>query len=147
MESGYSETLVGLALDIGTTTIAAHLCDLHSGAIIATEVAMNPQVGYGEDIMSRMSYVAEEDGGQGTLQTAVLKTIDRLAPRARAPAAHHRLVRRRRQQGCAAGRRTPHQDEHWLIVDVGTNAELVLGNRERLVCILHPLGRPSKVRT
>ncbi len=204
VESGYSETLVGLAVDIGTTTIAAHLCDLHSGAVLTTEAAMNPQVGYGEDIMSRMSYAAEEDDGLHTMQTAVLKTIDRLSRRAArqagvkatdvmemvvvgnttmhhlflgldtlalgqapyVPTLHSGLELRVRDLGLVSvnpgayvhllpitasfvggdsmavllAEGPQRQDEHWLIVDVGTNAELVLGNRRRLVCTSTPTG-------
>lgn len=208
VEPGYQEALLGLAVDVGTTTIAAHLCDLYTGAVLVTESAMNPQVGYGEDIMSRMSYVGEERGGLQTLQTAVLKTVDRLARRAvrsavphiqaraddivdlvvvansamhhlllgldtgalgRAPyvpTLHGDLTLRARDVGLQSVNpgaavhllpiaasfvgadamavllaEAPHrQDEQWLIVDVGTNAELILGNRRRLVCTSTPTG-------
>ncbi|HEX9116468.1 MAG TPA: 2Fe-2S iron-sulfur cluster-binding protein, partial [Anaerolineae bacterium] len=49
---GYSEEAYGLAVDIGTTTVALHLCDLRTGAVLATASQMNPQVPYGEDLMS-----------------------------------------------------------------------------------------------
>ncbi len=48
----------GLALDVGTTTIAAYLADLTTGEIIATEAALNPQVAYGDDIIARLQYAA-----------------------------------------------------------------------------------------
>ncbi len=204
VQPGYEERLLGLAVDIGSTTIAAHLCDLHSGAVLVTESTMNPQVSYGEDIMSRMSYAAEQRDGLQALQTAVLKTLDRLARRAArhvgaraadvidlvvvgnsamhhiflgldtlalsrapyVPTLHAELTLRARDVGLASVNpgatvhllpitasfvgadamavllaEMPHnQDEQWLIVDVGTNAELVLGNRERLVCTSTPTG-------
>jgi uncharacterized 2Fe-2S/4Fe-4S cluster protein (DUF4445 family) len=61
---GRAEDAYGLAIDIGTTTVAAYLCNLRSGALVATESMMNPQVSYGEDVMSRISYTAThpEDG-------------------------------------------------------------------------------------
>ena len=59
VEPGYAGNLVGLAVDIGTTTVAGYLCDLQSGDILATVDMMNPQVGFGEDIISRMGYVGE----------------------------------------------------------------------------------------
>lgn len=49
----YCDGVYGAAIDIGSTTIALYLCDLSSGEIIASESAMNPQMAYGEDIMSR----------------------------------------------------------------------------------------------
>ncbi|HEX9616066.1 MAG TPA: 2Fe-2S iron-sulfur cluster-binding protein, partial [Anaerolineales bacterium] len=55
VQPGYQEGVYGLAVDIGSTTVVAHLCDLRTGAVLATEAAMNPQVRYGEDLMSRVS--------------------------------------------------------------------------------------------
>ena len=55
-QPGYCEEAFGLAVDIGTTTVAMHLCDLRTGAVLATASQMNPQVAYGEDLMSRVSY-------------------------------------------------------------------------------------------
>ena len=45
------------------TTVVAHLCDLRTGAVLATEAMMNPQVRYGEDLMSRVSYGMMDDEG------------------------------------------------------------------------------------
>ena len=56
VQPGYPEGVYGLAVDVGSTTVAAHLCDLRTGAVLATEAMMNPQVPYGEDLMSRVSY-------------------------------------------------------------------------------------------
>ncbi|MGD8622295.1 MAG: 2Fe-2S iron-sulfur cluster-binding protein, partial [Anaerolineales bacterium] len=58
VQPGYSEGAYGLAVDVGSTTIASYLCDLRTGELLATEAMMNPQVSYGEDLMSRISYAA-----------------------------------------------------------------------------------------
>ena len=79
VEPGYAETLVGLAVDVGTTTIVGHLCDLQTGDVLATVAEMNPQVAYGEDIMSRMSYVNEEPDGLETMRKAVIEALNKLA--------------------------------------------------------------------
>ncbi len=55
MLPGYQEGIYGLAEDIGSTTVAGYLCDLRTGEVLATESMMNPQVTYGEDLMSRVS--------------------------------------------------------------------------------------------
>ncbi|MBC7293243.1 MAG: 2Fe-2S iron-sulfur cluster binding domain-containing protein, partial [Thermoleophilia bacterium] len=59
--------LVGLALDVGTTTVAAYLTDLESGEVLATESAMNPQVAYGEDVIARLIYATQNPDGRETL--------------------------------------------------------------------------------
>ena len=56
VEPGYSENLFGAAVDIGSTTIALYLCNLENGEILAAESEMNPQIVYGEDVMSRIQY-------------------------------------------------------------------------------------------
>lgn len=85
VQPGYNDELYGLAVDIGTTTVAAHLCDLGSGAILATASAMNPQVVYGEDVMSRISYSAEPDG-LARLHDSITATLNTLAQTAAAEA-------------------------------------------------------------
>jgi uncharacterized 2Fe-2S/4Fe-4S cluster protein (DUF4445 family) len=204
VEPGFDETLVGLAVDIGSTTVVAHLCDLRTGDVLATADMMNPQTGYGEDIVSRMSYVAEEADGLETLRSSIVRGLNALARRAArqagtraqsiteavivgnsvmhhlllgldtralsrapyVPAVHTSLDLRARDVGLSALHEgayihllpltasfvgadnmgvllaeEPHrQDEVRLIVDVGTNAELVLGNRERLICTSTPTG-------
>ena len=52
----YEGTIYGLAVDLGSTTIAAHLCDLKTGEVVASSGIMNPQIRFGEDLMSRVSY-------------------------------------------------------------------------------------------
>ena len=56
IKPGRVDEIYGLAVDIGTTTVAGYLCSLRSGKVIATESMMNPQVTYGEDVMSRITY-------------------------------------------------------------------------------------------
>ena len=77
-----SGPLLGLALDVGTTTIAAYLTDLTTGEILATESALNPQVAYGDDIISRMQYAAHQKDGASELQQKVTQEVDRMAARA-----------------------------------------------------------------
>ena len=82
VQPGYAEGAYGLAVDIGSTTIAGHLCDLRTGAILATEAMMNPQVTYGEDLMSRISYAMMHKDGLDKMHTAVITSLNQLAARA-----------------------------------------------------------------
>ena len=70
--------LLGLAVDIGTTKIAAYLVELATGRTLAKAGAVNPQVAYGEDVLSRISYAIEHADGRATLQTRVVDTLNRL---------------------------------------------------------------------
>ncbi|HUF38703.1 MAG TPA: ASKHA domain-containing protein [Anaerolineales bacterium] len=76
---GYQEGVFGLAVDIGSTTIAAHLCDLRTGAVLATAAEMNPQVRFGEDLMSRVSYAMTHSDGLSKMHSAVIETLNLLA--------------------------------------------------------------------
>ena len=203
IEPGYAEGIHGLAVDIGTTTVVAHLCDLRTGAVLATESMMNPQVRYGEDLMSRVSYGMSEPQGVERMHRAIVRAVNELAEKATlraglTPAAildavlvgntvmHHLLLgldpvelggtpfalatsepvdRRASELGldfhpsarvhllpCIAGHvgadhvavllaESPHlQDEQMLVIDVGTNAEMSLGDRRRLLCASSPTG-------
>jgi len=203
VEPGYAEGIHGLAVDIGTTTVVAHLCDLRTGAVLATESMMNPQVRYGEDLMSRVSYGMSEPQGVERMHRAIVRAVNELAEKAAqraglTPAAildavlvgntvmHHLLLgldpvelggtpfalatsepvdRRASELGldfhpsarvhllpCIAGHvgadhvavllaESPHlQDEQMLVIDVGTNAEMSLGDRRRLLCASSPTG-------
>ena len=51
---GFQDAAHGLAIDIGSTTIAAHLCNLSTGEVVASAGTMNPQIRFGEDLMSRV---------------------------------------------------------------------------------------------
>lgn len=203
VQPGYQEGVYGLAYDIGSTTVVAHLCDLRSGIVLATQAAMNSQVRYGEDLMSRVSYASSDPQGLARLNRAVIRTINDLAEKAASsagvavedildvvivgnPVMHHILLNidpvelggapfalavssaldlKARDIGLTlhpaarlhilpliAGHvgadniavqiaETPHdQDENLLIVDVGTNAEIVLGNRKRVLVASSPTG-------
>lgn len=204
VQPGYEEVAVGLAVDIGTTSIAAYLCDLRTGALLATESTMNPQVAYGEDVMSRISFAMEEKDGLARLHDLLIDGLNDLARQAASQAGvepaeivdlvlvansaiHHLLLGldvrylglapfvpavmspldlRARDLGLSAVNMSArvhilpleagfvgadnvgvllaeepyHQDELVLIIDVGTNGEIVLGNRERLLCTSSPTG-------
>src|SRR5574341_1074296 len=203
VQPGYAEGLYGLAVDIGSTTVVAHLCDLRTGAVLATEATMNPQVRYGEDLMSRVSYANGDTQGLSRLHRAVIRTLNELAEKATKaaglppddileavvvgnPVMHHlflgihprelggapftpavgsALDLKARDLGLdfhpAARLHTlpliaghvgadnvavllaeapDEQDDVMLIVDVGTNAEIVLGNRQRLLAASSPTG-------
>ena len=201
---GFHDTAYGVAVDVGSTTIAAHLCDLANGEVVASAGVMNPQIRFGEDLMSRVSYVMMNPGGERELTAVVREAIDALfAEVAREagiehddilnaafvgnPIMHHLLLgidptelggapfalaantgltfwaseidltalnRNARVYvlPCIAGHvgadtagvilsESPHlSDEIMLIVDVGTNAEIVLGNKERLLACSSPTG-------
>lgn len=79
VQPGYQEGVYGLAVDIGSTTIAGFLCDLRTGEILATDSMMNPQVTYGEDLMSRISYAMMHNDGLEKMHTAVIDALNRLA--------------------------------------------------------------------
>lgn len=197
VQPGHCDRAWGLAVDIGSTTLAAYLCDLVSGALLATASAMNPQVTYGDDIMSRISYAAEHPQGRAQLHDCVIEAINALARQAAEAVGgsvedivditlvgnsvmHHLaldldpsslgglpflpVVRKpvdvraadlglRLHPGARAHvlpleagfvgadnvgvllAEAPHlQDDVTLIIDVGTNGEIVLGNRSRLLC-------------
>ena len=70
--------LLGLAVDLGSTTIAGHLCDLATGAVVASSGIMNPQIRFGEDLMSRVSYSMMNAGGAEEMTRAVRDGMNRL---------------------------------------------------------------------
>lgn len=76
-----SENLFGVAVDIGTTKVVAYLIDLNSGDLVATESMPNPQIPYGEDLMSRISYTIREKEGDRRLQTAIVEGLNTLIAR------------------------------------------------------------------
>lgn len=79
---GYDEGTYGLAVDIGSTTVAGYLCDLRTGQLLATESLMNPQVTYGEDLMSRISYAMMHEDGLDKMHSAIIEALNQLASRA-----------------------------------------------------------------
>jgi uncharacterized 2Fe-2S/4Fe-4S cluster protein (DUF4445 family) len=187
---GFRDRIYGAAVDVGSTTIAVHLCDLSSGEVLASAGAMNPQIRYGEDRMSRVSRAvraqindliakAAEQAGIGPDEVLELTLVGN-------PVMHHLLLgldpaplgvapfalatdhavtvpaseldidlhpgARAYVLPCIAGHvgadtaavllaETPWElGEVSLIIDVGTNAEIVLGNRERLLAASSPTG-------
>ncbi len=75
---GYSDGAWGVAVDVGSTTIAGYLLELSSGEVAAASGRMNPQIRFGEDLMSRVSYVMMNPGGEAKLTAAVRGAIDEL---------------------------------------------------------------------
>ncbi len=75
---GYSDGAWGVAVDVGSTTIAGYLLELSSGEVAAASGRMNPQIRFGEDLMSRVSYVMMNPGGEAELTGAVRGAIDEL---------------------------------------------------------------------
>ena len=199
-------------MDIGTTTVAGYLCELTTGEILATEAMMNPQVAYGEDVMSRIGYATKEKGGLKKLNDAIIKGLNQiiheitkkagikpadiidmvvvgntcihhlflkidpqyLGKAPFPPAIHHSVDVKARDLGLkiAAGayvhvlpieagfvgadnvgvliaEEPYNQDEMLLIIDIGTNGELILGNRKRLMsssCATGPAFEGAEIR-
>ncbi|MCW1919494.1 ASKHA domain-containing protein [Rhodobacter sp. KR11] len=196
--------ILGLAIDLGSTTIAAHLCDLTDGRVLNSAGVMNPQIRFGEDLMSRVSYAMMNPGGDVEMTAAVRAAIDALARTiceeaqvATAsiyelvfvcnPVMHHLLMgidpvelgqapfalatsgsmafpardldltqvnasARVYVLPCIAGHvgadcaavalaeEPQHSDDMVLIVDVGTNAEILLGNKTKVLACSSPTG-------
>ncbi|TWG93845.1 uncharacterized 2Fe-2S/4Fe-4S cluster protein (DUF4445 family) [Mesorhizobium sp. J18] len=200
---GLKNEAYGIACDIGSTTIAMHLVSLLSGRVAASAGTSNPQIRFGEDLMSRVSYVMMNPDGREAMTKAVRDAISTLIDKVAVeggvqredildavfvgnPIMHHLFLgidptelggapfalavsgavkahasdlglrlnpgARLYMLPCIAGHvgadaaavalsEGPHrQDEMMLIVDVGTNAEIVLGNRERVVAASSPTG-------
>ncbi|MEJ7696940.1 MAG: 2Fe-2S iron-sulfur cluster-binding protein [Candidatus Limnocylindrales bacterium] len=91
---GFHDRAFGVAIDVGSTTIAGHLANLTDGTILASAGVMNPQIRFGEDLMSRVSYVMMHEGGDVELTT-------------RGPKGARRPARDPRQQGGHQARRDP----------------------------------------
>jgi len=199
----YEGKLYGVAVDIGSTTIACHLCDLIDGQVIVASGLMNPQIRFGEDLMSRVSYAMMNPGGDKEMTRAVREALNALISQVSAeamidrseiveavivgnPVMHHlflgldpvelggapfalatsdSLTLWANEVGiemhpdariyvlpCIAGHvgadaaavilseGPEKQDELTLIVDVGTNAEIVLGHSGRLLACSSPTG-------
>ena len=200
---GFHDRVYGLAVDVGSTTIAAHLCNLESGEVAASSGAMNPQIRFGEDLMSRVSYSMMHPGGAQQMTEAVRGALNALAAEVAReakvepsdileltvvgnPIMHHLLLgidpvelggapfalatdsalglhagelgltvhpgARVYTLPCIAGHvgadtagmllseRPDLSEKLTLLVDVGTNAEIVLGSRERLLACSSPTG-------
>ncbi len=202
---GFHDKAYGAAVDIGSTTMSLHLTDLHTGAVVASVGAMNPQIRFGEDLMSRVSYVMMNPGGDKDMTQAVRETLGYLLTQAGLeaevdtadilelvlvgnPIMHHLMlgidptelgwapfalatnqaVRIRASELDLAGKTNigarayflpcvaghvgadaaalvlsegpQFRDEMTLVVDVGTNAEIIYGNNQRLLACSSPTG-------
>ncbi len=73
---GLRERTFGVAVDVGSTTIAAHLCDLASGEVLGSRGVMNPQIRFGEDLMSRVSHVMMNPGSEAEMTRLVREAVD-----------------------------------------------------------------------
>ena len=73
-----SQRLLGVAIDLGTTTIVGSLVDMLNGNILAVSAKTNPQSSYGADVISRINYSISEPGGLGKLQTLVINAINEI---------------------------------------------------------------------
>jgi uncharacterized 2Fe-2S/4Fe-4S cluster protein (DUF4445 family) len=81
IEPGFEENSYGLAVDVGTTTCVGYLTDLNTGRVVNTESMMNPQVPYGEDVMSRITYAMTNDEGLETMHRAIIKGLNDIIDR------------------------------------------------------------------
>ena len=200
---GFKERVYGVAIDVGTTTVAGHLCALDSGEVMASAGLMNPQIRFGEDLMSRISYLQQNENSAPELTTAVREALAELVRDlclqsdiaaddivemtvVGNPTMHHLVLGIDPTQlgmepfplvidagisvlardldlpinsggyayflPCIAGHvgadtaavilaQAPHASEEMtLVIDVGTNAEIVLGHRDRLIACSSPTG-------
>ena len=76
--AGQTSGPLGIALDIGTTTLAAYLCDLKSGRVLTSAAETNPQRRFGEDVISRISYANKKETGLSDLRGFLSDKINRL---------------------------------------------------------------------
>ncbi|UCE79505.1 MAG: DUF4445 domain-containing protein [Nitrospiraceae bacterium] len=78
VEPGFVENCYGLAVDVGTTTVVGYLSDLTTGRVVNTESMMNPQVPYGEDVMSRITYAMSNPEGLEIMQKAIIDGLNQI---------------------------------------------------------------------
>ena len=82
VQSGQQEASYGLAIDIGTTTVAAYFCNLSTMEVLDTVSMMNPQCKYGEDVMSRITYHMMNEGGLQTMSDDIIEALNTLIEQA-----------------------------------------------------------------
>lgn len=70
--------LYGVAVDYGTTSIAAYLVDLEDGKVLAKSGVMNPQIAYGEDVVTRITYAIQNENGRKVLQDALAEATNNI---------------------------------------------------------------------
>src|SRR3990170_1774499 len=98
VQAGYHEDSYGAAVDIGSTTVALYLCNLRTGEMLAAESEMNPQIVYGEDVMSRIQYTIEHKDGLEKLHKAIISTLNKLLKQA-VKTANERISESANQRG------------------------------------------------
>ena len=96
---------IGLAVDLGTTKIAGYLIDLETGEELVGEGLMNPQIAYGEDVISRLAYAVRQPGGAETLARVVHEGLDALVGSMCEQAG---IVRDQVAEGCIVGNTAMH---------------------------------------
>ena len=74
-----SQPLLGLAADLGSTKLAFYLVDLENGSILAQTGRMNPQIAYGEDVVSRIAFANQSEENEKLLQTRLVETVNQAA--------------------------------------------------------------------
>jgi uncharacterized 2Fe-2S/4Fe-4S cluster protein (DUF4445 family) len=82
VRSGKFEACYGLALDVGTTTVAAYFCNLATMEVIDTVTLMNPQCKYGEDVMSRITYHMMNADGLEKMSNDIIEALNSLIDQA-----------------------------------------------------------------
>ena len=75
---GLKDQILGAAVDVGSTTMSAHICDMNDGTVLASTGIMNPQIRFGEDLMSRVSYGIMNEGGASEMTKAVCEGLQQL---------------------------------------------------------------------
>lgn len=78
IEPGLDKKIYGASVDVGTTTIAASLCDLSTGEILSHASGLNPQIKYGDDVLSRISYCGMNEKGLEEMNDLIIQEINRL---------------------------------------------------------------------
>jgi len=81
VEPGFVDACYGIAIDVGTTTCVGYLSDLNTGKVVSTESMMNPQVPYGEDVMSRITYAMSNPTGLETMRKAIVQGLNEIIER------------------------------------------------------------------
>ncbi len=76
VKPGRYEAHYGLAIDVGTTTVAGYLCDLQTKEVITTASLMNPQCKYGEDVMARITYHMTTPGGLQRMSDDIIEGLN-----------------------------------------------------------------------
>ena len=78
VQPGLVEDSYGLAIDVGTTTVVGYLTNLRNGEVLATDSMMNPQVMYGEDVMSRITYAMTNPDGLEKMNAAIIEGLNKI---------------------------------------------------------------------